>query len=650
MSSSTDERRGENTLHILVATDIHLGVYEKDPIRGNDSFIAFEEILQHAVHNDVDFILLAGDLFHVANPSMNTLQKCMQLLRAYTLGDKEIPFEIQSDQSVNFNAINETANFENPDMNIKFPVFSIHGNHDDPSGKLFRLIDVFYYSKQTTLGFGRLSSLDLLATSGLVNYFGKWTDLSQVDIDPILIRKGETQLAMYGLSHIHDNRLARLFYDKKVVLKAPDESTGRWFNLFVLHQNRADRGIKNFIDENTLPSSIDLIIWGHEHDCRIDPELNLKQKYHVSQPGSSVATSLSEGESIDKHVGLLHIHGNEFVMKSIRLNSVRPFIFDTVHLREVEEEQGFNEGNTSEKVQEYVAMKVNDMIKLAKDKETDHPNQPKLPLIRLRVFYNDEDQLFNAIRFGQQFHTKVANPLDMILLKRDIPRQKSELKPLDPTAMRRAAQVDEDEQNKVEDIVEKYFENADASNSQLKIIPTKAFTELCRRLVLHDDDDAAEKIINFYRDKACSFLNENMPLEENIDEALNDYRNQGDMLQSVLNTRGVKKRTTNVSSAMFSSDTTNVPSPLPAATTRGRGARGGRGSRGGRGGTRGASSSKADVSTTKTNNKATQPSVAPLFSTNTSIRSQTNAPTRTSQRSAGRQGGVTQYIDDSDSE
>lgn len=43
--------------------------------QGNDSFIAFEEILQHAVQNDVDFILLAGDLFHIANPSTNTMQK-----------------------------------------------------------------------------------------------------------------------------------------------------------------------------------------------------------------------------------------------------------------------------------------------------------------------------------------------------------------------------------------------------------------------------------------------------------------------------------------------------------------------------------------------------------------------------------------------
>lgn len=84
----------------------------------------------------------------------------------------------------------------------------------------------------------------------------------------------------------------------------------------------------------------------------------------------------------------------------------------------------------------------------------------------------------------------------MIFLKRAITKQRYDLKPLDSTAMNRAAYVEEDEQNRVEDIVEKYFEEADPSKS-LKIIPTKAFSELCRRLVLNDDDDAAEKIIKY---------------------------------------------------------------------------------------------------------------------------------------------------------
>lgn len=37
----------------MVASDIHLGYMEKDPVRGNDSFLAFEEVLRLAKEKDV---------------------------------------------------------------------------------------------------------------------------------------------------------------------------------------------------------------------------------------------------------------------------------------------------------------------------------------------------------------------------------------------------------------------------------------------------------------------------------------------------------------------------------------------------------------------------------------------------------------------
>jgi double-strand break repair protein MRE11 len=47
------------------------------------------------------------------------------------------------------------VNFENPNINIGLPVFTIHGNHDDPAGQ------------------DNLSAVDLLSSCGLLNYFGK---------------------------------------------------------------------------------------------------------------------------------------------------------------------------------------------------------------------------------------------------------------------------------------------------------------------------------------------------------------------------------------------------------------------------------------------------------------------------------------------
>lgn len=69
------EQDADNVIRILVATDNHLGYGEKDAVRGEDSFTAFEEILELAVSEDVDMILLGGDLFHDAAPSQNAMHK-----------------------------------------------------------------------------------------------------------------------------------------------------------------------------------------------------------------------------------------------------------------------------------------------------------------------------------------------------------------------------------------------------------------------------------------------------------------------------------------------------------------------------------------------------------------------------------------------
>ena len=66
------------------------------------------------------------------------------------------------------------------------------------------------------------------------------------------------------------------------------------------HGHRAVHGAHNYIPENFLPSFMDLVIWGHEHECLIDPQERRNcgddSMVFIVQPGSSVATSLSEGE------------------------------------------------------------------------------------------------------------------------------------------------------------------------------------------------------------------------------------------------------------------------------------------------------------------------------------------------------------------
>lgn len=141
-------------------------------------------------------------------------------------------------------------------------------NHDDPSG-----------SKP-------LCPLDLLNSCGLINYFGNLSSLENIDIHPLLFRKGETNLAIYGLGSIRDERLHRIFLKNQINLLRPVHQAEDWFNIFVIHQNRVAHGPKNYIPEQFLHEFLDVVIWGHEHDCRITPEFNTLQKFFVIQPGS----------------------------------------------------------------------------------------------------------------------------------------------------------------------------------------------------------------------------------------------------------------------------------------------------------------------------------------------------------------------------
>ncbi|KAH8993583.1 Metallo-dependent phosphatase-like protein [Lactarius hatsudake] len=423
MTSGTDlaPKHGlpEDTIRILLATDNHIGYLERDPIRGQDSINTFKEILHLAVKNDVDFILLAGDLFHENRPSRDCLYQVMSLLREYTLGDKPVQVELLSNPDegkaagYSFPAIN----YEDSNLNVATPVFSIHGNHDDPQGAGPE---------------GALCALDMLSAAGLVNYIGKVElPLSDIPADgiavrPVLLRKGNTHLGLYGIGNVKDARMHFELRSNRVRMYMPKDKED-WFNVLLLHQNRVKHGPQESVPEGLFDDSIDLVVWGHEHDCRIRPEPVAGKKYFISQPGSSVATSLAEGEAVDKHVALLKIHGKEFEMTPIPLRTVRPFVMDEILLTEVAEEEGFDVTDQME-VTKYLKLRVAELIDKAndvwdrrnsqavQDGEVELPRM--LPLVRLKVDTTGVSSMSNPVRFGQEFAGKIANPRDVLVFHR----------------------------------------------------------------------------------------------------------------------------------------------------------------------------------------------------------------------------------------
>lgn len=345
-------------------------------------------------------VLQAGDLFHINRPSRESMYQVIKTLRMCCLGDKPCEFEVLNHGQLGVDETFDYVNYEDPNINVAIPVFGISGNHDDSGGA------------------SMLSPMDVLSATGLLNHFGRVTENDQITVSPILLRKGTSKLALYGMGSVRDERLHRTFKSHNVKFLRPNESADEWFNMIAVHQNHAAHNATNHLPESFLPDFMDTVIWGHEHECLIDPVKNPDQGFSVIQPGSSVATSLCEGEAVPKYVCIMSITGKEFSIEKFPLKTIRPFKMETVILSA----DSFIEPGPDTKIEvtKWMVRKVEKLIEQAKTEWTENhlddeeDEQPPLPLIRLRVEYSGGYEVENPTRFSNRFVGRVANVNDVV--------------------------------------------------------------------------------------------------------------------------------------------------------------------------------------------------------------------------------------------
>src|SRR5699024_4007807 len=126
---------------------------------------------------------------------------------------------------------------------VRYPIFTIHGNHDDP------------------VGADHVGAVDLLASAGLVNYFGKRDQVEQVTLKPIVIRKGPTlKVALYGMGSMHEGRLQGLIERNQLHFLAPTKSPSEYLKILVVHQNRIPRPNVPYLRPADLTKLPDLVV------------------------------------------------------------------------------------------------------------------------------------------------------------------------------------------------------------------------------------------------------------------------------------------------------------------------------------------------------------------------------------------------------
>lgn len=480
---------GPDTIRILITTDNHVGYNENDGIMGDDSWKTFDEIMRVAVDSRVDMVLQGGDLFHVNKPSKKAMYQVMKTLRQTCMGDKACELELLNDPSEIFNYNDfSTVNYEDPNLNISVPVFSIAGNHDDASGD------------------GLLCPMDILQVSGLVNHFGKVMESDKIEIKPLLFQKGETKLALFGLASVRDERLFRTFKEGNVNFNVPEGEELEWFSIMCVHQNHTGHTNTAFLPENFLPEFLDLVIWGHEHECIPHLVHNPTKNFDVLQPGSSVATSLCDAESKLKHVFVLEVTKNEKpVLTPIPLHTVRPFIMKDITLRDFPSLKPHDK----ESISQFLFEEIEDLVGQANSEsqrryqDSHHKNmnvdsEAPLPLVRLRVNYcGDIDsqidyQVENPRRFSNRFVGKVANPNNVLQLykkKPHVPSVKKKQK-VDPTI---ASTLNEDDSSElqVQSLVNDFL-----NKMQLSLLPELGLNEAIRKFVDKDEKNALKQFID----------------------------------------------------------------------------------------------------------------------------------------------------------
>lgn len=331
---------------------------------------------------------------------------------------------------------------------------------------------------------------------------------------PVLLRKGSTKLALYGMANVRDERLYRTFRDQHVVFSRPTEDTDEWFSLMAVHQNHVPHTSTSYLPETFLPKFLDFVVWGHEHDCIMNAIRNPVTGVPILQPGSSVATSLIEGESIPKHVAILSIKNKEFKLEPIPLMTVRPFAIQSVSLAA---DSNISPSSTNkQEISNWLIEKVDALIVKAIDDwrertgKTNIDEEPPLPLVRLKVDYSGGYEVENPRRFSNRFVSRVANANDVITFHRRRTANNTSSNVRTATASSKST---EDELTldhiKVQNLVEEFLQD-----NNLQLLPENGLGDAVQVFVEKDEKDAVKTFV----DNSLELQLDALMKVDNIDE------------------------------------------------------------------------------------------------------------------------------------
>ncbi|KAL1527686.1 hypothetical protein AB1Y20_009072 [Prymnesium parvum] len=240
-----------------------------------------------------------------------------------------------------------------------------------------------------------------------------------------------------------------------------------------------------------------------------------ENQFIVMQPGSTVATSLVEGEAKPKHVALLQIRGEEFKIEAVPLRSVRPFAIKEVVLRDFDEQY---ELHREEGMMRLFEDQVNELLAQLAERTPEGAMDGHLaqlhahPLVRLKVDYSGYSTC-NPQKFGQRFVDKVANPKDILLFQRTKVRRMQEraaaLEAGGAASDQTGENEEEDPSNTIQCLVAEFLHNT--KSGQLRLLSEAELNQaVFHEFVLKDNKGAIAARVNAALKRTQTYLEQQL--------------------------------------------------------------------------------------------------------------------------------------------
>ncbi|TEB18680.1 hypothetical protein C9890_0338, partial [Perkinsus sp. BL_2016] len=175
---------------------------------------------------------------------------------------------------------------------------------------------------------------------------------------------------------------------------------------------------KSCIHENFLPSFLKLVVWGHEHESKPYPEEFSDPGFHVLQPGSSVAASLTAAEAKPKHVVLVEIFKNHFNVTPFPLRTVRPLLVHELPLGGEDLSAAVERLTAEGRLEAISQWKLRNQFLAETNIQSlylhSEDNFINHPLLRIKVSAAALAKTTTTHKFGLQYADSVANPGSML--------------------------------------------------------------------------------------------------------------------------------------------------------------------------------------------------------------------------------------------